>query len=80
MRISGPLVYAPANMSFSPNEESFIVIETWQMQPFLGEKLLNVMTSSFERPNPKAFKIEAKATGHYVNSILSQPGSQSKRF
>ncbi len=75
-----PLVYAPANMSFSPNEESFIVIETWQMQPFLGEKLLNVMTSSFERPNPKAFKIEAKATGHYVNSILASQEAKAKGF
>ncbi len=75
-----PLVYAPANMSFSPNSESFIVIETWQMQPFLGEKLLNVMTSSFERPNPKAFKIEAKATGHYVNSILASQEAKAKGF
>jgi len=75
-----PLVYAPANMSFSPNTESFIVIEAWEMQPFLGEKLLNVMTSSFERPNPKAFKIEAKATGHYVNSILASQEAKSKGF
>ncbi len=75
-----PLVYAPANMSFSLNTESFIVIETWQMQPFLGEKLLNVITSSFERPNPKAFKIEAKATGHYVNSILASQEAKAKGF
>src|SRR5579862_186142 len=26
-----PLVYAPANMSFSRNSESFIVIEAWEM-------------------------------------------------
>lgn len=75
-----PLVYAPANMSFSVNATSFIVIETWQMQPFLGEKLLNVVTSSFERPNPKAFKIEAKATGHYVNSILASQEAKAKGF
>lgn len=75
-----PLVYAPANMSFSPNTESFIAIETWEMQPFLGEKLLNVMISSFERPNPKAFKIEAKATGHYVNSILASQEAKAKGF
>jgi branched-chain amino acid aminotransferase len=75
-----PLVYAPANMSFSPNTESFIAIEAWEMQPFLGEKLLHVMISSFERPNPKAFKIEAKATGHYVNSILASQEAKSKGF
>lgn len=75
-----PLVYAPANMSFSVNSESYLTIEAWQMQPFLGEKLLNVMTSSFERPNPKAFKIEAKATGHYVNSILASQEAKAKGF
>lgn len=66
-----PLIYAPANMSFKPNLESFLVIEAWNMDPFLGEKLLRVKTSSFQRPNPRSFKIEAKATGHYVNSILA---------
>ncbi len=75
-----PLVYAPANMSFNLNKESFIAIETWKMQPFLGEKLLRVMTSSFERPNPKGFKIEAKATGHYVNSILASQEAKAKGF
>ena len=54
-----PVVYGPANMSFNPNTESFTVIQTWEMAPFLGEKLLKVMTSSFQRPNPKGFKIEA---------------------
>lgn len=75
-----PLVYAPANMSFNLNKESSIVIETWEMQPFLGEKLLRVMTSSFERPNPKGFKISAKATGHYVNSILASQEAKAKGY
>ena len=75
-----PVVYAPANMSFAPNSESFIVIETWEMAPFLGDKLLRVMTSSFQRPNPKAFKIEAKATGHYVNSILASQEAKAKGY
>ena len=75
-----PVVYAPANMSFVQNEESFIVIEAWEMQPFLGEKLLKVMTSSFQRPNPKGFKIQAKAAGHYVNSILASQEAKAKGY
>ena len=75
-----PLIYSPANMSFNRNEESFIVIETWKMEPFLGEKLLNVMVSAFQRPNPAAFHIEAKATGHYVNSILASQDAKAKGF
>ncbi len=75
-----PVVFAPANMKFDRNEVSYIVIEAWKMQPFLGEKLLRVMTSSFERPNPKGFKIHAKAAGHYVNSILASQEAKQQGY
>lgn len=75
-----PVVYAPANMSFNLNTESFIVIQVWEMAPFLGDKLLKVMSSSFERPNPKGFKIHAKAAGHYVNSIMASQEAKANGF
>ncbi len=75
-----PVVYAPANMSFAKNTDSFITIQAWEMQPFLGDKLLRIMTSSFQRPNPKGFKIHAKASGHYVNSILASQEAKGKGF
>ncbi len=75
-----PLIFAPTNMSFVVNTESNITIEAWPMLPFLGDKLLSVMTSSFQRPNPKGFKIEAKATGHYVNSILASQEAKANGY
>jgi branched-chain amino acid aminotransferase len=75
-----PLVFAPPNMSFNPNKVSYIMIAVWKMEPFLGEKLLNVMTSSFQRPNPKGFIMEAKASGHYVNSVLASQEAKAKGF
>ncbi len=75
-----PVVYAPANMSFAQNTISYIVIAVWEMSPFLGEKLLRVMTSSFQRPNPKGFKIEAKASGHYVNSLLASQEAKANGY
>lgn len=75
-----PVVYAPANMSFNPNTESFLMIAAWEMGLFLGDKLLRVMTSSFQRPNPKGFRIEAKASGHYVNSILASQEAKAKGY
>ncbi len=75
-----PLVYAPANMSFALNTESHIAIEAWEMAPFLGDKLLRVMVSGFQRPNPKGFKIEAKASGHYVNSILASQEAKAAGY
>lgn len=75
-----PVVFAPANMSFVQNTESYITIQAWEMQPFLGEKLLRVMTSSFQRPNPKGFMITAKAAGHYVNSIMASQEAKANGF
>jgi branched-chain amino acid aminotransferase len=75
-----PLIYVPPNMAFTPSTESHTFIGVWQMAPFLGEKLLRVMTSSFQRPNPKGFKVEAKATGHYVNSILASQEAKAAGY
>jgi branched-chain amino acid aminotransferase len=75
-----PLVFAPENMSFTQNTESFITIEAWEMGRFLGDKLLKIMTSPFERPNPRAFKMEVKASGHYVNSIIASQDAKAKGF
>ncbi|MFM6969409.1 MAG: branched-chain-amino-acid transaminase [Sediminibacterium sp.] len=75
-----PVVYAPANMSFSKNTESFVFIQAWEMGPFLGDKRIRVMTSSFQRPNPKGFKIHAKAAGHYVNSIMASQEAKAAGY
>ena len=75
-----PVVYAPANMSFTQNTESFVFIQAWEMGPFLGDKRIHVMTSSFQRPNPKGFKIHAKAAGHYVNSIMASQEAKAAGY
>lgn len=75
-----PLVYAPANMSFNVNTESFLVIAAWEMEAFLGNELVRVKTSSFQRPNPKGFNITAKASGHYVNSILASQEAKAAGY
>ena len=38
------------------------------------------MTSSFQRPNPKGFMIAAKASGHYVNSILASQEAKANGY
>jgi branched-chain amino acid aminotransferase len=67
-------------MSFAPNKESYIFIAVWEMAPFLGEKLLRAMTSSFQRPNPGGFKIHAKAAGHYVNSVIASQEAKARGY
>lgn len=75
-----PLVYLGENMSLTPTDEVNVVIMAWEWGKYLGDKLLNVMLSSFQRPNPKSCFVEAKVVGHYTNSILATTEAKSKGF
>lgn len=66
-----PIVVCSPNMSLSKGKESYLAIEAWEWTNGYMANKMRIMTSSFERPNPKAFKVEAKVSGHYVNSILA---------
>lgn len=75
-----PLAYCPPNMTLKAASEMNVMICAWEWGAYLGEKLLKVMTSSFQRPNPKAFKIESKSAGLYVNSILASQEAKSAGY
>lgn len=66
-----PLVTTGSDMSLFTSKETNLVIQCWEWGKYMGDKLLRVKTSSFQRPNPKSCFVEAKVTGHYTNSILS---------
>jgi len=75
-----PIVNCSPNMALSKGQKSYLVIEAWNWDNgYLADKM-RVMTSSFQRPNPKAFKVEAKVSGHYVNSILACQEAKDKGF
>lgn len=75
-----PLVICSPNMSLSKGQKSYLVIEVWNWDNGYLANKLRIMISSFQRPNPKAFKIEAKVSGHYVNSILASQEAKDKGF
>lgn len=75
-----PLVYGGQLMKLLPPEEVNLFMCAWEWPRYLGSDLLNIMVSSFQRPNPKSTFIDAKAIGHYVNSILATQEAVSKGF
>lgn len=75
-----PLVICSPNMSLSKGQKSYLIIEVWNWDNGYLANKLRIMTSSFQRPNPKAFKIEAKVSGHYLNSILASQEAKDKGF
>jgi branched-chain amino acid aminotransferase len=66
-----PLLICSPNMGLSKGIESYLAIEAWEWNNGYLANKMRIMTSSYERPNPKAFHVEAKVSGHYVNSILA---------
>lgn len=75
-----PLAFCPPNMTLKAASETHVLICAWEWGAYLGEKLLRVMTSSYQRPNPKAFKIESKTAGLYVNSILASQEAKEQGY
>jgi len=75
-----PLVTCSPNMSLSKGKESYLSLLAWKWSNgYLADKM-KIMTSGFQRPNPKAFKVEAKVGGHYVNSILACQDAKDKGY
>jgi branched-chain amino acid aminotransferase len=67
-----PLVYCGANMQLTHTNEVYLMMGAWHWDKYHGDnKQLKLCISSYQRPNPNALKMEAKVTGHYVNSILA---------
>ena len=75
-----PLLFLGENMTLYKVEEVHLFLCAWEWGKYLGDSLLNVMVSSYERPNPRAVPVEAKVTGHYTNSILATTEAKGKGF
>ncbi|RYZ52962.1 MAG: branched-chain amino acid transaminase [Chitinophagaceae bacterium] len=66
-----PLVTCTPNMQLTKGKESQLLLAAWEWGAYLGEKLLRLGTSSYRRITPASFKVEAKVSGHYINSIMA---------
>ncbi|GIV33475.1 MAG: branched-chain amino acid aminotransferase [Chitinophagales bacterium] len=75
-----PLLFSGVNMRLLPSEESNLFIGAWKWERYLGDKLVSVTISSYERPNPHSCIVDAKVTGHYTTSILATYEARKKGF
>jgi branched-chain amino acid aminotransferase len=75
-----PLVFTSPNMSLTPPDKAHLFMCAWKWGKLLGDKTVDVMTSSFCRPHPKSCFVAAKVVGHYTNSILATTEAKAKNF
>lgn len=75
-----PLVYCGPNMQLTKPTDVYLMMCAWEWDKYHGDKHLNMCISSYQRPNPNSLKMEAKVTGHYVNSILATSEAKVRGF
>lgn len=75
-----PLVSCPPNMQLTRGKGAHLLIAAWEWGAYLGEKLLRLSTSSYRRISPASFVVEAKVSGHYINSIMATQEAKDKGF
>jgi branched-chain amino acid aminotransferase len=75
-----PLVTCTPNMSLTKGRSAQLLIAAWDWGAYLGDQLLHLGTSSYRRIAPSSFHVEAKVSGHYVNSILATQEAKDKGF
>jgi branched-chain amino acid aminotransferase len=75
-----PLVSCSPNMTLIKAREAQLLIAAWDWGAYFGDHLLNVVTSPFKRPSSSAFIVDAKVSGHYVNSILACQHARDKGY
>lgn len=75
-----PLVFCSPNMNLDRPKEVHLLMVAWEWGAYLGDKQLRVMISKYCRPHPKSTNIEAKACGHYLNSILASTDAKDQGF
>lgn len=66
-----PLLFSGIQLELAPSEEINLFIGAWKWDKYLGKDLVDVMTSSYTRPSPRSCAIDAKISGHYVNSMIA---------
>lgn len=75
-----PIVICSPNMSLSKGKECYLAIEAWEWTNGYMSNKMRIMTSAYRRPNADAFHVEAKVSGHYVNSILACQQAKDNGF
>lgn len=75
-----PIVICSPNMALSKGKESYLAIECWEWTNGYMINKMKIMTSSYRRPNADAFHVDAKVSGHYVNSILACQEAKDNGF
>jgi len=75
-----PLVMSSPKMTLDPAPSTQVIIAAWKWGKYFGDKSLRVCISSVERISPRACRVEAKVSGHYVNAMMAAAEAKKRGY
>ena len=73
-----PLVFMGPNMRLTLEDKPRLIIAAWEWGSLLGKEEVNMVISSYQRPDSKSLPSTAKLVGNYTNSILAGNEARNK--
>ena len=64
----------------SDSDEVYLLMAAWEWERYLGNDLLRIMISSYQKEAPKSIPADTKVCGNYTNSVLAAMEAKSKGF
>jgi len=75
-----PLVISAPRMTLEAAPSTMVVMAAWKWGKYFGDRSLNVCISSVERISPRACRVEAKVSGHYVNAVMAAAEAKKRGY
>jgi len=75
-----PLVYTDEKLGLQAESKSNLFICAWDWSQYFDAGELKLKVSPYCRPDPKSCHVDAKVSGHYVNSILATKDAHVSGF
>jgi branched-chain amino acid aminotransferase len=66
------------SLKFSTNAQ--FMLTAWEWGKYLGKECVDITLSSYQKPNPKSTRMDAKISGNYVNSVFATTEAKQKGF
>jgi len=75
-----PLVFTDEKLGLQAENQSNLFICAWDWSQYFDAGQLNMKVSPYCRPDPRSCHVDAKVSGHYVNSILAMKDAKVSGF
>lgn len=75
-----PLIYTDERLGLQAASECNVFMCAWDWSQYFAAGELRMKVSPYCRPDPRSCHVDAKVSGHYVNSILAMKEAQTAGY